>query len=480
MNKVLVFVSLLLFLTACKQRVEISMQFKNTGDDRVLILRPLNQQILGITDTLVRVKSDTVYRIAFEVARISPFCIVAGENLIDLVVQPGDRIQLACDMKDRSGTVGVKGSNAEGQMLYNRLNLKKYQDNLKWMKSHVDVVPDGCPEKMEQHYREIQKKEIVVFDSLLQANKIDRAFRDYVEKDITLYYSMTLSQIARLGCQSEYKKEYEKFWIDLYKTYPLDEDILGCRWLNDYAKLYVTEYLPCVNCLPEPRISTERERYFYRYNVYVQNITDLKVLEAVLASEIYSQAINNVFASPDVLDLIESYNQLFPDHPYRKCFAPFIEALHRYQEKISGDFSPGVRFVKNYQDIKTLDELLLNFRGKPVFIDFWFFMCLSCRDQFRYNKPLHEFLRKNGIEMLYVSVDQDEFDGKWKECIKFFDLEGWQVRTSRLLHTNLAGQYGIYFYPTYMLVDKEGNIVLPKAKEPSSGEALYRQILEAL
>lgn len=54
------------------------------------------------------------------------------------------------------------------------------------------------------------------------------------------------------------------------------------------------------------------------------------------------------------------------------------------------------------------------------------------------------------------------------------------MRTSRVLWNDVGVKFGIYSFPTYMLVDEEGKVLLRNAKCPSEKEELYQQITEAL
>lgn len=80
--------------------------------------------------------------------------------------------------------------------------------------------------------------------------------------------------------------------------------------------------------------------------------------------------------------------------------------------------------------------------------------------------------------MLYISIDRKEID--WHNSIKYFNLEGNHVRANQLLHDDLYKKYKIGLFPHFMIVDANGEIAVHRAKQPSEGEALYKQIGEAL
>ena len=69
-----------------------------------------------------------------------------------------------------------------------------------------------------------------------------------------------------------------------------------------------------------------------------------------------------------------------------------------------------IKIIENYYQINSINQLLYQFKGKPVFIDLWATWCEPCLEEFRYNEQLHSFLDKKQIEMIYVSFDKKEFE----------------------------------------------------------------------
>lgn len=94
---------------------------------------------------------------------------------------------------------------------------------------------------------------------------------------------------------------------------------------------------------------------------------------------------------------------------------------------------------------------------------------------------LNAFLKDNGIEMVYIAYEYDLHRQTWESFIKAYKLSGYHFISTKEFKTDFEKYAGeISGFPTYLIVDKGGNIVEPKAFLPSDGDKLISQILEKL
>jgi cytochrome oxidase Cu insertion factor (SCO1/SenC/PrrC family) len=120
---------------------------------------------------------------------------------------------------------------------------------------------------------------------------------------------------------------------------------------------------------------------------------------------------------------------------------------------------------------------LASFKGKVVYMDFWFGACAPCHSLFTQIKPVKEHYKQNkDVVFLTISVD-DRF--KWKDALKKFKIPGYHAYTEDKERAHaVINDYKVQEYPTTFLIDKNGNIFL--ARPASDPNELKNQIAEAL
>jgi len=129
---------------------------------------------------------------------------------------------------------------------------------------------------------------------------------------------------------------------------------------------------------------------------------------------------------------------------------------------------------------------LKDFRGKYVFIDFWFAGCGSCKAMFPYLKLIINEYKQRNVIFISISVDKERSD--WERMLKEgYDEEGMQVlfeEKPNWIHLwgpqsrAVAKQYLITGYPSYILIDRDGNFVRYRCERPSRMDKL-RRLLDA-
>jgi len=136
---------------------------------------------------------------------------------------------------------------------------------------------------------------------------------------------------------------------------------------------------------------------------------------------------------------------------------------------LPGNIAPDFTLVKRDSSKLSLSDL----RGKYVMIDFWASWCKPCREAIPHWKQVYEKYHNKGFEILSVSDDS-----KWNDWIKAMDIEKmpWpQVIDEfpvKMMPARVGSLYQVHFIPFYVLLDKEGKILVYADDEKAIDEKL--------
>ena len=125
---------------------------------------------------------------------------------------------------------------------------------------------------------------------------------------------------------------------------------------------------------------------------------------------------------------------------------------------------------------KILRKLIEPYKGKVILVDVWGTWCGPCRAALSHSQDLYEYMKPYDMIFLYLANRSPE--ETWKSIIKEYNVTGDNV-----VHYNLpeAQQKAIEnflkvdAFPTYILIDKEGNILDVNA-DPTHTDAFAKLV----
>jgi thiol-disulfide isomerase/thioredoxin len=144
------------------------------------------------------------------------------------------------------------------------------------------------------------------------------------------------------------------------------------------------------------------------------------------------------------------------------------------------NFDTKIKIVADYSSINTIPQLLGHFKNKPVFIDLWATWCVPCVEEFIHSDTLYKFLSDRNIEMLYISIDENEQDSMWRATIQSHNLYGNHIRATKSLQEEINFLIWKikdgYSIPHYILFDKNGILLNKDLPAPDKRIILYNEI----
>lgn len=318
----------------------------------------------------------------------------------------------------------------------------------------------------------------------LREVKCSEGVKNLIKADRQAYYNIAISSLAsRNNVAFLRKKEITpndvmEMWENavndsllanslIKKSYHY-YDLLGQTfWYNLFSKL---DY----DSISVIRKEKRKEKLIHTYNVELsKSLLPKEINEYYIASYIQSRAEQNKYEK-ELIDLFNHFKTDYPNSEYINYLTSNIDIISDFHNKVASEFNSESKIIDGYKDINTLEKCVLPFKGKKVYVDIWSTSCGPCKKEFKHNSGLKELLKNNDVEMLYISIDKDNYEQRWKDMIKSYDLKGNHIRANTNLKANLRAKFGSFGIPRYLLIDIDGTIINKNAPRPSNREELER------
>lgn len=402
-----------------------------------------------------------------------------------LIVEPGGVYNVKVIMEKGSNSFKVSGPNENGQDLYNTFP-RPFLVQIEAKKFLKDTSFISVKEKIA----ELKSNDLLKLKALLEKNEISRTFYELVEKDRSCYYSSLTAVIPYIRFMQSMQihpgqstVSIKQNWEDIYSDNPVSQNSL---MISPYWFEYAQNYLHFKEYTQKDFSVPKLKEYYGSGAINTHNISEAKkylpptMLEYYEAAYLYFECSQKKYEK-EFISIFQQFNNDYPKSKFAGYLKPLIDPIVEFHKVAEKDFGQNMRFIDNDQKFNSLKEALHPFEGKKVYIDVWATWCGPCKAEFEHKDNLYKVLKSNGIEILYISIDEDRNDQQWKNMIKYYKLEGSHIRANHQLIADLRriyNQNGLIAIPWYLLIDEHGNVIRDHAKKPSQIEALKKEIDE--
>lgn len=329
-----------------------------------------------------------------------------------------------------------------------------------------------------------------LYESLHLNDSLKNYFKGYIEdkKDLvspTIYKYMLdefnisfesneTEILLRKGYWANYEPSKDTFDIsyfggykDRIKTY---SNISSVTRFGDLLEAKVYKDFKYNNSLkPE----NEKIKYELELELDLKINLFIEYLEGFELDKVIYDAILTKIDRVSKLDELERINSYVVKSDKINLKKELLENIEDKKKILPGNISPEITL----NDLDGNSVSLSDFKGKIVYLDFWFWGCTGCMMELPFAKTLHKRYENKDIVFLNVSSPGKEYVEREIKLIKKDKIEGINLIDGDRYY---ATQYQVKAYPTYFIIDKDGKIAVPNAPRPSEENDLYTILDELL
>lgn len=187
----------------------------------------------------------------------------------------------------------------------------------------------------------------------------------------------------------------------------------------------------------------------------------------------YATAYALQYVIPDLTtDSLKLFYNRFPEHVKKSKYGKYIlSAIEKRKLGAVGTIAAG--FSK--KDINGNALNLSDYSGKYVLLDFWGSWCVPCRKGNPHLIETYAKYKDRGLEIIGIAADDEKPDA-WRKAVREDKLPWLHVLQGNTPETDIAKKYNIEYYPTKILIAKDGKIIGRYGEESDALDRMLERI----
>lgn len=423
------------------------------------------------SETLRVPVTDGRFEFKFKIDKPTQLSIIDGGNYFNGLIDPGDKVTLKFDTLKHQHALSFEGKGKEKFQFLNSFIKEKFYKKVvhqipiakskkfpfDYMLHFVDSAEHSWTHRLDSIKPLMSAKSYSVLLGLIKGS-----FLASRNNSVTYIHSETVEVTLK-----ERQKELTPASEAALKNIMKFDDTFS------YSRAYAHNIFNILNANYNSLIVENKidNNLLLKYQ-YLDSLLP-KDLKAPVLTLFLENDIEKLNSGNDIEKLIQNIYYLPKDSLYKDfIIQKYYDATAKTNLKKG---MPAPDFVLENANGKKVS--LSSFKGKVVYMDFWYGACVPCHALIKALKPAKEHFSGNkNVVFLYISIDRKEV---WKRALKKYNIEGVHVYTENMEARHpIIKAYKVNGYPTTCLIDRNGNIF--NAHPSNISTVLQKQIEDAL
>ena len=210
------------------------------------------------------------------------------------------------------------------------------------------------------------------------------------------------------------------------------------------------------------------------YDVWIARVKkeQLKIMAANPSVEMVAYELGYMKDNMTLEQLEQVFGQFDVKVQQSKWGKAIRESIELRQRIEPGRLAPEFTLARRDSSLVSLAD----YRGKVVVLAFWASWCRPCRASFPWVREFYEEYCEKGVEIIGVSIDENK--ASWEKALDEERLPWPQVIDEiEKGRSRVGGLYHVLAVPMFVVVDKEGKIVVRAHMEKKELSAVVEKVL---